>query len=134
MESCPSQVEVNGEYQQKLVTSSWLLYHGEGKYYNLKMFFPQATKPSRSDVQAQIDKVYPGARVNTYLVSDHEQENHFFTSKEQHGQRKKERISLEDLTRKDESLMKRKIKEATLEQARRLEIPDGHSFCARMKE
>ena len=36
------------------------------------MFFPQATKPSRSDVQAQIDKVYPGARVNSYLVSDHE--------------------------------------------------------------
>ena len=48
-----------------LVTLSW-----RGKFYMIKMFFPQISKPSRSDVQAQIDKVYPGARVNSYYISD----------------------------------------------------------------
>jgi len=48
-----------------LVTLSW-----RGKFYMIKMFFPQISKPSRSDVQLQIDKVYPGAKVNSYYISD----------------------------------------------------------------
>lgn len=41
-----------------------------GKYYTIKMFFPQTTKPSRHEVQDQISKVYPGSRVQSYYVSD----------------------------------------------------------------
>jgi len=41
-----------------------------GKYYTIKMFFPQTTKPSRQEVQDQISKVYPGSRVQSYYVSD----------------------------------------------------------------
>jgi len=48
-----------------LVTLTW-----RGKYYGIKMFFPQISKPSRAEVQDQIDKVYPGAKVQTYYVSD----------------------------------------------------------------
>ena len=48
-----------------LVTLSW-----RGKFYMIKMFFPQISKPSRSDVQLQIDKVYPGAKVNSYYISE----------------------------------------------------------------
>jgi len=36
----------------------------------MKMFFPQTTKPSRAEVQDQLEKVYPGARVQSYQVSD----------------------------------------------------------------
>jgi hypothetical protein len=48
-----------------LVTLTW-----RGKYFAMKMFFPQTTKPSRMEVQDQIDKVYPGSRVQSYYVSD----------------------------------------------------------------
>jgi len=48
-----------------LVTLTW-----RGKYYAIKMFFPQVTKPSRQDVQTQINKVYPGSKVNSYYISD----------------------------------------------------------------
>ena len=42
-----------------------------GKYYMLKLFFPQTTKPNRAEVQAQVEKVYPGARLASYMVSDY---------------------------------------------------------------
>ena len=38
----------------------------------LKMFFPQVSLPTRSDVQDQIDKVYPGAKLLTFTVSEYE--------------------------------------------------------------
>ena len=41
-----------------------------GKILMIKMFFPQTFKPSRSDVQDQIQKVYPGSRLNSYFISD----------------------------------------------------------------
>jgi len=48
-----------------LVTLNW-----RGKYYMMKMFFPHVTKPNKSEVQDQIEKVYPGAKVLSYQVSD----------------------------------------------------------------
>ena len=94
----------------------------------LKMFFPQTSVPKKSDVQDQISKVYPGAKLLTFKVSEYEPGQPLLhTSKEQHGQKKQERIKKEDLTKKDESLTKERIQEATLRhQARRLEIPAGH--------
>jgi len=44
----------------------------KGKIYSLKMFFPQVSLPSRSDVQDQIEKVYPGSRVQSYHVSEYQ--------------------------------------------------------------
>jgi len=41
-----------------------------GKYMMLKMFFPHTGKPSRKDVQAEVEKVYPGGRVNSFYISD----------------------------------------------------------------
>jgi len=48
-----------------LVNLNW-----RGKYYMMKMFFPHTTKPNRGEVQSQIEKVYPGAKVQSYQVSD----------------------------------------------------------------
>ena len=48
-----------------LVTLTW-----RGKYFMMKMFFPQITKPNRQEVQSQIEKVYPGGKVQSYYVSD----------------------------------------------------------------
>ena len=43
-----------------------------GKNYMLKMFFPSIKKPSRREVQDQVVKVYPGAKLWNYQVSKHE--------------------------------------------------------------
>ncbi len=39
--------------------------------YVIQMFFPSVKLPSRSDIQDQIDKVYPGGKVRSYNVSDY---------------------------------------------------------------
>ena len=43
-----------------------------GKGYMIKMFFPTIKIPSRREVQDQVDKVYPGAKLWNYQVSDYE--------------------------------------------------------------
>ena len=43
-----------------------------GGNYMIKMFFPSVKKPSRREVQIQMHKVYPGAKLWNYQVSEHE--------------------------------------------------------------
>ena len=43
----------------------------KGRYFLVKMFFPQLTKPKRAEVQAQIEKAYPGSRVASYHITDY---------------------------------------------------------------
>ena len=43
-----------------------------GGNYMIKMFFPSVKKPSRREVQIQMQKVYPGAKLYNYLVSSHD--------------------------------------------------------------
>ena len=40
-----------------------------GKNYMVQMFFPSVKKPSRREVQDQVRKVYPGAKLWSYQVS-----------------------------------------------------------------
>jgi hypothetical protein len=48
-----------------MVTLQW-----RGKYYSLKMFFPQIKLPSRTEINDEIQKVYPGSRVVYHSVSE----------------------------------------------------------------
>ena len=41
-----------------------------GRMYVIKMFFPSVAQPSRSEVQDQLDKVYPGSKVQSYKISE----------------------------------------------------------------
>ncbi len=43
-----------------------------GKNYMLQMFFPHVKTPSRREVQDQVRKVYPGAKLWNYQVSNHD--------------------------------------------------------------
>ena len=91
-----------------LVTLSW-----RGKFYMIKMFFPQISKPSRSDVQLQIDKVYPGARVNSYYISDVKPGEQFLQTED---------VDIEEgMTMKDFKANRRKLKrrEASADAKRR---------------
>ena len=49
-----------------LSTLNW-----RGRYYAIRMFFPQVKTPTKSEVQDQIDKIYPGARVQSYHATDY---------------------------------------------------------------
>ncbi len=44
-----------------------------GKNYMIKMFFPSIKRPSRREVQDQVVKVYHGAKLWNYQVSDYDQ-------------------------------------------------------------
>jgi len=41
-----------------------------GKYYGIRMFFPQIKTPSRQEVNDEIQKVYPGAKVVFHSISE----------------------------------------------------------------
>ena len=43
-----------------------------GGNYSLQMFFPTVKKPSRREVQDQVRKVYPGAKLWNYQVSNYD--------------------------------------------------------------
>ena len=43
-----------------------------GGNYMIKMFFPSVKKPSRREVQIQMHKVYPGAKLYNDQVSSHD--------------------------------------------------------------
>ena len=47
------------------VTLMW-----RGKYYSLRMFFPQIKTPSRQEINDELQKVYPGSRVVYHTVSE----------------------------------------------------------------
>lgn len=48
-----------------MITLSW-----RGKYYSMKMFFPQVKLPTRKEINDEIQKVYPGSNVVYHSVSD----------------------------------------------------------------
>jgi hypothetical protein len=47
------------------VTLSW-----RAKYYSLKMFFPQVKLPTRKEINAELQKVYPGCNVIHHSISE----------------------------------------------------------------
>jgi len=58
-----------------IVTFGW-----RGKYHYLKMFFPQPNKPTKAEVTAAVDKVYPGARVSAYTETAVGQGDSYFNA------------------------------------------------------
>ena len=65
---CPSEVSEAVRIPAKTGNLIFVMFNWRGRYLNLRMFFPNTKMPSRSDVQDQIDKVYPGARVQSFQV------------------------------------------------------------------
>ena len=49
-----------------------VLFSWRGKMIGLKLFFPQIKKPKRKEMQAAIQKVYPGSQLRSFYPSDHQ--------------------------------------------------------------
>jgi hypothetical protein len=69
---CPSEVSEAVRIPATTGNLIFVMFNWRGRYLNLRMFFPNTKMPSRSDVQDQIEKVYPGARVQSFQVSSYE--------------------------------------------------------------
>ena len=71
---CPTLEKVDEAVQVPRKTGNIIMVYltFRGKMYGIKMFFPSVRVPSRSDIQSQIEKVYPGGKVRSYQVSDYE--------------------------------------------------------------
>ena len=110
-----------------LVTLSW-----RGKFYMIKMFFPQISKPSRSDVQLQIDKVYPGAKVNSYYISEVKPGEQFLQTED--WQKKSGKNPEGGLNEKGRKSYERQNPGSDLKRpSKKVGNKRRASFCARMK-
>jgi uncharacterized membrane protein (UPF0127 family) len=72
MDSCPEEVAEATTLPRKTGQIIRVFLTFRGKMYIIQMFFPSVVKPSRAEVQAQIEKVYPGGKVRNYDISDYE--------------------------------------------------------------
>ena len=70
--ACPDMVEEAVRMPAKTGNLVNVIFRFRSQSIMLKMFFPQVSLPTRSDVQDQIDKVYPGAKLLTFNVSEYE--------------------------------------------------------------
>ena len=57
---------------QKVGNIIYIQLAWRGRNYMVQMFFPQVKKPSRKEVQDQVRKVYPDAKLWGYQVSDYD--------------------------------------------------------------
>lgn len=58
-----------------------------GKPLNIQIFFPQFTRPTKSEVKYEVDKIYPGAIVLTYVPSPKDPTKPFFFAGDTDGPR-----------------------------------------------
>ena len=114
-----------------LVTLNW-----RGKLYMIKLFFPQTTKPSRMEVQDQIEKVYPGSKVQSYYVSDIKPGEQFLQVED--WQKVNRRDKTDGLSQKAVDAYRRENPGSKLQTAVTEKNPEGKraerrkSFCRRM--
>ena len=114
-----------------LVTLNW-----RGKLYMLKLFFPQTTKPNRQEVQSQIEKVYPGSRVQSYYVSDIKPGEQFLQIED--WQKANREDKTDGLSQKAVNAYRRENPGSKLQTAVTEKNPEGKraqrrkSFCSRM--
>jgi hypothetical protein len=98
------------------------------------MFFPQTSLPTRSDVQDQINKVYPGAKVLTFNVSDYEPGQPVLHAESAAWTRKEGQNKSGGLNEKGRKSYERENPGSDLKApSKKVGNPRRASFCARMK-
>ena len=108
----------------------------KGKIYSLKMFFPQVSVPSRRDVQDQIEKVYPGSRVQSYHVAEYQPGEPFLQTENWQSVNRKDKT--DGLSQKAVNAYRRENPGSKLQTAVTEKNPEGKraerrkSFCRRM--
>ena len=106
----------------------------KGKVYSLKMFFPQTSLPTRKDVQDQIEKVYPGSRVQSYHVCEYDPGQPIVHTEGAAWTRKEGQNKEGGLNEKGRKSYERENPGSDLKApSKKVGNPRRKSFCARMK-
>ena len=101
-------------------------------YISLKMFFPQTSVPNKADVQSQVEKVYPGARLLSFQVSDFEPGEPLLHTED--WQKKSGKNPEGGLNEKGRKSYERQNPGSDLKRpSKKVGNPRRKSFCARMK-
>jgi uncharacterized membrane protein (UPF0127 family) len=109
-------------------------FNYRGKYYALKMFFPQISVPKKSDVQDQVSKVYPGAKLLTFNVSSYEPGQPLLHVEGAAWTRKAGKNKEGGLNEKGRKSYERENPGSDLKApSKKVGNPRRASFCARMK-
>jgi len=105
-----------------------------GKMYSLKMFFPQVSTPTRKDVQDQIEKVYPGSRVQSFHVCEYTPGEPFLQTESAAWTRKEGKNKEGGLNEKGRKSYERENPGSDLKApSKKVGNPRRKSFCARMQ-
>ena len=115
----------------------------KGKYLSIKMFFPQAKRPSRKDVQAQVEKVYPGGKVTYFQIAEVKPGEQLLRTMEEDWQSVNRKDKTDGLSQKAVNAYRRenpgsKLKTAVTTKPSKLKAGSKDasrrkSFCSRMK-
>ena len=109
-------------------------FNWRGKYYALKLFFPQLTLPKRSDVQDQIRKVYPEAILQSFKVSKYEPGQPFLYVESAAWTRKEGKNKSGGLNEKGRKSYERENPGSNLKApSKKVGNKRRASFCARMR-
>jgi len=105
-----------------------------GKFYSIQMFFPSVKVPGRSEIQDQINKVYPGAKVQNYVVTDYEPGNPLLHTEGAAWTKKEGKSKSGGLNEKGRKSYERENPGSDLKApSKKVGNPRRASFCARMK-
>jgi hypothetical protein len=112
-----------------LVSLNW-----RGKYFMIKLFFPQTTKPNRQEVQNQIEKIYPGSRVQSYHISEIKPGEQFLQVEGAAWTKKEGKSEAGGLNEKGRRSYEAENPGSDLKApSKKVGNPRRASFCARMK-
>ena len=132
--ACPDTVKEAVRMPAKTGNLVNVVFRFRSQTVMLKMFFPQVSLPTRSDIQDQIDKVYPGAKLLTYTVSDYEPGQPVLHAEAAAWTKKSGKNPEGGINEKGRKSYERENPGSDLkEPSKKVGNPRRKSFCARMK-
>ena len=134
VDACPDEVSEAVRLPARTGNLVNVIFRFRSSSIMLKMFFPQTSLPTKSDVQDQINKVYPGAKVLTFNVSDYEPGQPVLHAEAAAWTRKEGKNKSGGLNEKGRKSYERENPGSDLKApSKKVGNPRRASFCARMK-
>ena len=131
---CPDMVEEAVRMPSKTGNVIAVSLNWRGKFYMIKMFFPSVKVPSRAEIQSTIETVYPGAKVQSYQVSEYEPGQPVLHAEAAAWTKKSGKNPEGGLNEKGRKSYERENPGSDLKApSKKVGNPRRASFCARMK-
>jgi len=132
--TCPDTVKEAVRLPAKTGNLVNVIFRFRSQTIMLKMFFSQVSLPTRSDVQDQINKVYPGAKLLTFNVSEYEPGQPILHAEGAAWTKKAGKNKEGGLNEKGRKSYERENPGSDLKApSKKVGNPRRASFCARMK-